>query len=385
MPHFQGSIASKLPHVGTTIFTVMSRLAAEHQAINLSQGFPDFGCDPLLPELVNKHMTEGKNQYAPMQGLPQLRETIAQKLFNDYGASYHPETEITITAGGTQAIYSAIAALVKQGDEVILFAPAYDCYEPAITMCGAQVKEIALRSPDFRIDWEVVRQTITPRTRMIILNTPHNPTGTVLRKEDMLELEKITHNTDILVLSDEVYEHIIFDGKEHQSVCRFPGLAERSIMVYSFGKMFHITGWKTGYAVGPANLMAEFRKAHQFIVFCVNTPVQYALNEYLSHPDHYHHLPKFYQQKRDYFLQGINESRFKPLACEGTYFQLLDYSNISQEKDTDMAIRLTKEFRLASIPVSVFYQQAPDQHLLRFCFAKKEETLDRAIEIINRI
>jgi methionine aminotransferase len=207
----------------------------------------------------------------------------------------------------------------------------------------------------------------------------------VLRKEDMLELEKITHNTDILVLSDEVYEHIIFDGKEHQSVCRFPGLAERSIMVYSFGKMFHITGWKTGYAVGPANLMAEFRKAHQFIVFCVNTPVQYALNDYLSHPDHYHHLPKFYQQKRDYFLQGINESRFKPLACEGTYFQLLDYSNISQEKDTDMAIRLTKEFRLASIPVSVFYQQAPDQHLLRFCFAKKEETLDRAIEIINRI
>lgn len=385
MPIFPNTVSSKLPKVGTTIFTVMSKLAQEHQAINLSQGFPDFEIDPLLPELVAKHMKEGKNQYAPMQGILPLRETLAAKMERSYGVKYHPDTEITITAGGTEAIYSAIAAFVREGDEVVIFTPAYDCYEPAVLLNGGKPVFVQMKTPGYTIDWSEVKKVLNRKTRMIIVNTPHNPTGTVLRKQDMKELEKLTRNTDILILSDEVYEHIIFDKHEHQSVCRFPALAERSLIVYSFGKTFHITGWKIGYVLGPENLMTEFRKAHQFIVFSCNTPIQYALNDYLLDEKNYKSLGKIYQQKRDYFVSGIKDSRFKIVPGNGTYFQLLDYSAISQEKDTDFAVRMTKEMKLASIPVSVFYHKKVDNKVLRFCFAKKEETLDKAIEILNKI
>lgn len=363
----------------------MSKLAAENNAINLSQGFPDFECSPELTALVTKHMQQGKNQYAPMQGLLTLRETLAAKMEKAYGIAYHPESEITITAGGTQAIYSAISAFVSEGDEVIVFAPAYDCYEPSIQLNGGVTVFAELHAPDYRINWQEVQKLVNHKTRMIIVNTPHNPTGTVMSRQDMEELEKITRGTDIIVLSDEVYEHLVFDQNEHFSACRFPGLAERTFMIYSFGKTFHVTGWKVGYAVGPSNLMTEFRKAHQFIVFAVNTPVQYALNDFLQNADNYQSLSHFYQEKRDHFIAGIKSSRFRFHPSAGTYFQLLDYSSITDEKDTDFAIRLTREMKLASIPVSVFYPNHVDNKALRFCFAKKKETLDRAIEIINKI
>lgn len=385
MPSYPRSISSKLPLVGTTIFTVMSKLAAENNAINLSQGFPDFPCSAELISLVTKHMQEGKNQYAPMQGLLSLRETIAAKMEKAYGVAYHPEGEITITAGGTQAIYSAIAAFVREGDEVIVFNPAYDCYEPAIELNGGVTVFSTLVAPEYKINWTEVRKLINHKTRMIIINTPHNPTGTLLSKSDLEELEKITKGSDIIVISDEVYEHLVFDGLRHESVCRYPGLAERSILVYSFGKTFHVTGWKTGYVCGPANLMSEFRKAHQFIVFAVNTPMQYALDEFLKQEENYLSLGNFYQEKRDYFLNGIKGSRFQLKPSQGTYFQLLNYSKISNEKHTEFAIRLTKENKIASIPVSVFYNNENDEKVLRFCFAKKKETLDKAIEIINAI
>lgn len=385
MLQFPFSIQSRLPHSGTTIFTVMSKLAAEHQAINLSQGFPDFPCAAELPELVYRHVREGKNQYAPMQGLAALRETLAEKTEKAYGIRYNPETEITITAGGTQAIYTAISAFVQPMDEVIVFAPAYDCYEPAVTLNGGITLYSELMPGDYSVNWAELKNLVGPKTRMIIINTPHNPSGTMLSDEDMKKLEELTRGTEIIVLSDEVYEHLVFDGKQHHSACRYPALAERSLIVYSFGKTFHVTGWKTGYVLGPENLMAEFRKAHQFIVFAVNTPVQYALNDYLQKAENYLSLPDFYQEKRDYFLQGIQSSRFKAKASAGTYFQLLDYSAISDERDTDFALRLTREFKLASIPVSVFYRSLRDDKVLRFCFAKKKETLDKAIEIINRL
>ncbi|MFN3341437.1 MAG: methionine aminotransferase [Flavobacteriales bacterium] len=378
-------IISKLPQVGTTIFTVMSRLAAEHGAINLSQGFPDFDCSPDLLRLVSKAMNDGHNQYAPMQGLLSLRETLCAKMNRAYNVNYHPETDITITAGGTQAIYSAISAFIREGDEVILFAPAYDCYQPAIELNGGVAVWSTLKQTDFSIDWPEVKKLINHRTRMIIINTPHNPSGTLLKKEDLEQLEKITNGTDILVLSDEVYEHLVFDGQEHNSVCKFPGLKERSILIYSFGKTFHVTGWKMGYALAPASLMAEFRKAHQFIVFAVNTPMQHGLNAYLQNEENYNSLSAFYQQKRDFFLDGIKGSRFSFRPSGGTYFQLLDYSAIADEKDTDFSIRLTKEKKLASIPISVFYHEPVNTKVLRFCFAKKEETLKRAIDIINSI
>lgn len=385
MPNYTANINSKLPQVGTTIFTVMSKLAQEFEAINLSQGFPDFECAPELIHLVEKHLREGKNQYAPMQGLLSLRETLAVKTEKAYGTKYNPETEITITAGGTEAIYSAISAFVREGDEVVIFTPAYDCYEPAILLNGGKAVFIQLKTPGYTIDWTEVKKVLSRKTRMIIINTPHNPTGTTLNKQDLKELEKLTKNTDIIILSDEVYEHIIFDKNEHQSVCRYPNLADRSIVVYSFGKTFHVTGWKIGYALGPENLMNEFRKAHQFIVFSCNTPLQHALNDYLQEEKNYLSLGKFYQEKRDYFVNGIKESRFKIIPCSGTYFQLLDFSAITKEKDTDFAIRLTKTMKLASIPVSVFYHKNADHKVLRFCFAKKKETLDHAIEIINKI
>ncbi len=366
-------ISSKLPNVGTTIFTVMSKLAADTNAINLSQGFPDFNCDEQLISLVNKYMKEGKNQYAPMAGLPALREILSSKIESLHQTKYDAETEITITAGGTQAIYTAISAIIREGDEVLIFEPAYDCYQPAIEMNGGTTVYLQLKAPTYTIDWNQVKKVINHRTRMIIINTPHNPTGSIMTKEDMLMLEKITKNTDIVIISDEVYEHIIFDNQQHQSVSRFPKLAERSFIVSSFGKTFHTTGWKVGYCVAPKNLMAEFRKVHQFLVFCVNAPIQYALADYLRDKNNYTELNKFYQDKRDYFIKLLKNSKFEFTPCAGTYFQLLNYKKLSKEKDTDYAIRLTKEFGVASVPVSVFYHEPTDNHVLRFCFAKKKK------------
>lgn len=383
--HFPGSLKTKLHNTGTTIFTTMSALAAEHQAINLSQGFPDFPVSPKLISLVNKYMKAGFNQYAPMPGFLPLREVIAGKVEALYSAVYHPEKEITITAGGTQAIYTAISAMISEGDEVIVFEPAYDCYVPAIRLNGGIPVQLQLKGPDFHIDWNEVKKMVTQRTRMIMINSPHNPTGAILTAKDMQQLEKIVSNRDIVVVSDEVYEHIIFDGYEHQSVMRYPKLAERSFVVFSFGKTVHATGWKTGYCIAPENLMHEFRKVHQFMVFCANTPIQHALADYMSDPENYMGISSFYQEKRDYFLKLIKGSKFKPLACHGSYFQLLDYSKITNERDTDYAIRLTKEHGVASIPVSVFCKTPPDYKFLRFCFAKENETLERAAEKLTGI
>jgi len=385
MPNYPSLIKSKLPKVGTSIFTVMSQLASENNAINLSQGFPDFDCDAELLDLVSSSLNRGLNQYAPMAGVMGLREEISRKALSLYGTEYHPESEITITAGATQAIYTVIAAMINEGDEVIIFTPAYDCYEPSIELNGGRPIFVQMHAPDYKIDWDHVKKLITQRTKMIIINTPHNPTGVVLKDDDMLALEKIISDTDIVLLSDEVYEHIIFDGEKHQSASKYPKLAERAFIVASFGKTFHATGWKMGYCLAPKNLMKEFRKAHQFIVFSVNTPVQYALAAYLKNENNYLELGSFYQQKRDFFVDLIKDSKFEILKSSGTYFQLLSYKNISEEKDTDFAIRLTKENKLASIPVSVFYHQNIDEKVLRFCFAKKEETLKRAAEVINKL
>ncbi len=385
MPKFNHTIPSKLPQVGVTIFTVMSKLATENKAINLSQGFPDFDCSTELIQLVGKYMTQGFNQYAPMQGVPVLREVIAKKFLELYNATYDADKEITITAGGTQAIYSTISALVREDDEVVIFTPAYDCYEPAVTLHKGITRYVALKAPDFKIDWSEVKKTITGKTRMIILNSPHNPSGAVLSAYDIKELENIVKGTNIIILSDEVYEHLIFDGQKHLSMATSPELASRSVIIASFGKIFHVTGWKMGYLVAPEDLMHEIRKSHQYQVFCCNTPTQHACAEYLSKSSTYLELNDFYQEKRDYFANGIKSSRFKFTPSAGTYFQLLDYSNISQELDVDFAKRLTIENKIASIPISVFYNTKMDQHVLRFCFAKKKETLDKAIEILNKI
>ncbi len=376
--NFPGTLKSKLHKTGTTIFTIMSGLANEYGAINLSQGFPDFHVSEKLIGNVNRYMLEGNNQYAPMPGYRPLREKLAAKINNLYSASYDPDKEITITAGGTQAIFAAISSVIKEGDEVIVFEPAYDCYVPAIELNGGIPVQLQLKGSDFHIDWNEVKKMVNQRTRMIMINSPHNPTGAILTAKDMHQLEKITHNRDIVILSDEVYEHVIFDGYEHQSVMRYPKLAERSFVVFSFGKTFHATGWKTGYCVAPENLMTEFRKVHQFMVFSVNTPVQMALSDYMQNPENYSGINSFYQEKRDYFLSLIKDSRFKPLACSGSYFQLLDYSKISDEKDTEFAIRVTKEFGVAAIPISVFYKNPNDLKVLRFCFAKENETLAKA-------
>ncbi len=384
MPVYPNAIQSKLPKVSTTIFTVMSRLATEHNAVNLSQGFPDFGVSPKLISLVDEHMRKGNNQYAPMPGVMALREAIAQKVENLYSAQYNPESEITITAGGTQALFTAISAWVKEGDEVIIIEPAYDSYAPAVELCGGRPVYVQLSYPDFTINWDNVKKLVNRNTRMIIINTPHNPTGSVLGAADMEKLEKLTRNTDIVILSDEVYEHIIFDGLEHQSVARYPKLAERSFIVSSFGKTIHATGWKIGYCLAPANLMNEFRKAHQYNVFSVNTPMQFALAEYILDKDTYLGLSDFYKQKRDTFNKLFKETKFKQKASKGTYFQLLDYSAITDEKDTDLAIRLTKEFGVAAIPISVFYHKPQDNKVLRFCFAKGDETLERAAEKLSK-
>jgi methionine aminotransferase len=385
MPIFSSSLHSKLPNVGTTIFSVMSKLAQEHHAINLSQGFPNFPCSSELIQLTAKYMEQGQNQYAPMQGVMALREAISQKTEKLYGTFYAPESEITITAGATQAIYTAITAVVNEGDEVIIFNPAYDCYEPAIELNGGKTIHVELKFPDFTIDWEKVKKMMNHRTRMIVINTPHNPSGSILKKEDLLELEKITSGTDIVVVSDEVYEHMVFDGNIHESAAKYPELASRTFIISSFGKTYHTTGWKIGYCIAPEALMTEFRKVHQFLVFAVNTPIQYALAEYLKKEEEYLELNQFYQQKRDFFRNAVKASRFKLLNCEGTYFQLLDYSNITDEKDTEFAVRLIKDFGIASVPVSVFYNEQTNNKVLRFCFAKDEETLNKAGEIISKI
>lgn len=378
-------IPTKLPDVGTTIFTVMSALANEHGAINLSQGFPNFPMSEQLIELVCQYMRNGYNQYAPMAGLPVLRERLASKIANCYQIHIHPETEITVTAGGTQGLFTAIAAFVGPGEEVILIEPAYDSYRPSVELVGGIPVPYELSAPDYRIDWTALARLISPHTRMIVINTPHNPTGTILRAADLLALEALVEGTDILVLSDEVYEHLIYDGEPHQSVLRFPGLRRRSLAVYSFGKTFHSTGWKIGYCVAPPELTAEFRKVHQFNVFSVNTPVQYALADYLADEQAYLQLPAFYQQKRDFFLEAMKGSRLRPLSCSGTYFQTFDYSAVSDEPDTEFAKRLTTEFGVAAIPVSVFYSRRHDDKVIRLCFAKTEDTLATAGERLKRL
>jgi methionine aminotransferase len=385
MLKYPNALSSKLPKVGTTIFTVMSRLAQEQGAYNLSQGFPDFPVDPVLIDLVHHHMRLGRNQYPPMAGITELRELIAQKMERLYGCAYHPEYEITITAGGTQAIFTAIQATINEGDEVILFTPAYDCYAPAIELAGGKPVYVQLKSSDYSIDWKQVKKVVTRHTKMIMINTPHNPSGAVLKESDVQELIKLTKDNDIIILSDEVYEHIIFDGEPHRSLAKYPELAKRSFIVYSFGKTFHVTGWKTGYVVGPEKLMTEFRKVHQFNVFTANAPIQYALADYMKNDEHYMRVAEFYQSKRDLFLSAVKASRFKIKPSKGTYFQLLDYSKISKEEDTELAKRLTIDYKVASIPVSVFYHNPIQNNVLRFCFAKEDDTLKRAGDIICTI
>ncbi len=378
-------IKTKLPNVGTTIFTVMSGLAKEHNAINLSQGFPDFDCSPKLQELANHYIKSGFNQYAPMPGTIQLRERVAEIIFNCYNTSYHPDTEITITAGATQAIYTTLAAFINMGDEVIVFEPAYDCYVPAIEVHGGKPVYSPLNSNDFSINWVDVRQKISTKTKAILINSPHNPSGTSISESDLMELENLIRGTNILVISDEVYEHMVFDGKTHQSVAKNKTIAAQSIIVSSFGKTVHTTGWKIGYVAAPKEIMVEFRKVHQFLVFVVNHPLQLALADFLKDKENYLQLKHFYQDKRDLFLKLTASSRLIPLKTTATYFQLMSYKNISNENDTDLAIQLTKENKLATIPLSVFYNQKTDHKLLRFCFAKKDETLEKAAEIICKL
>jgi methionine aminotransferase len=385
MPTYPNSIQSKLPTVKTSIFAVMSKMAQEHGAINLSQGFPGFDCNPDLVSLVEKYMRKGLNQYAPLQGVTELREAIARKTEATHGAIYDPETEITVTAGATQGIYTAINAIVREGDEVIIIEPAYDSYAPSVELAGGKPVFIQLNAESWRVNWNEFQKLINPRTRMIVINTPHNPTGSIFSGADLQKLEKLIQNTDIIILSDEVYEHIVFDGNDHQSVARFPKLAQRSFIVSSFGKTYHTTGWKMGYCLAPAKLMAEFRKVHQFIVFTANTPMQYAFAEFLNHPEYYTGLSQFYQEKRDFFNKLFAGSRFGVQPSSGTYFQLLDYSRISGEKDTDFARRLTADYGVASIPVSVFYHKAASSKNLRFCFAKNNEELEKAAEKLHQL
>jgi len=375
-----GPIASKLPDVGVTIFTVMSRLAAEYGAINLSQGFPDFDCEPELIDDVTAAMEQGNNQYAPMAGLFTLRHAVAHKIERLYGAAYDPETEITITSGATEALFCAITALVGPGDEAVLFEPCYDSYVPVVRLSGGVPVFVTLRYPDYRIDWDEVRRAVTPRTRLIVINTPHNPTGAVFGPDDLAALAALVDGTDIVVLSDEVYEHIVFDGARHESVCRFPALAARSAVVSSFGKTYHTTGWKVGYAAAPAAITAEIRRLHQFVTFATHTPTQHAYAMFMQRHTNYNEVSHFYQQKRDLFLQLLARSRFRPVPCRGTYFQLLDYSRITREPDHEFAMRLLKEHGVAAIPTSAFLYASAAPPVLRFCFAKRDETLERAAE-----
>ncbi len=379
------SVASKLPDVGTSIFAVMTRLANEHGAINLSQGFPDFDCDPALVEAVARAMRAGHNQYAPMPGVLVLREAIAAKVEQCYGPRYDPATEIVVTSGATAGLYATLTALVHPGDEVLLFEPCYDSYVPVIRLSGGTPVFASLRYPDYRVDWDEVRKAVTPRTRVILVNTPHNPTGTVWSPEDMRELAAIVDGTDIVLVSDEVYEHIIFDGRPHESLLRYPDLRQRAVVISSFGKTYHTTGWKVGYAVAPQPLMAEVTRVHQFVTFTVHTPSQVGLAEFMAADPAASTLPAFYQEKRDQFLSLTAGSRFEPLPCHGTYFQLMDYSAVSSDSDRATAEWLLRTHGVASIPVSAFLYKDSGGPVLRFCFAKKEETLHAAAERLRQV
>ena len=378
-------IQSKLPDVGTTIFTVMSQLAVQHQAINLSQGFPDYECSPELIKLVDHYMRSGYNQYAPMAGLLSLRERIAEKQEKLHHVIYNPDTEITITAGGTQALFASIACVIRPDDEVIIFEPAYDAYGPTVTLFGGRIRSVELSAPNYSIDWVEVGKLINDKTRMIILNYPNNPTGRTLDENDIKCLINLTRDTNILLISDEVYEHLIYDGKQHLSLSRYPELRERSFITASFGKLLHATGWKVGYCLAPEWLMNEFRKIHQFEVFSVNSFVQYAISDFLKNDRNYLEISDFFQVKKDFFCALMKETRFDLLTCHGSYFQSVQYSRISDEKDTDLAIRIIKEFGVAGIPVSAFYSKGTDYHVLRFCFAKKKETLEKAVEYLVKV
>ncbi|MGK3968501.1 methionine aminotransferase [Sorangium sp. So ce118] len=378
-------LPSKLPSTGVSIFTVMTRLANEHGAINLSQGFPDFDCAPELVETVARHMRAGHNQYAPMQGVLALREALSAKIERLYGRRYDPATEITITSGATEGIFSTLTAFVRPGDEVILFQPCYDSYAPAVLLNGGTPVFVTLRFPDYRVDWDEVRRALTPRTRLLLINSPHNPTGTMLSADDMRELARVVDGTDALVVGDEVYEHILFDGRRHESLARYPELADRSVVISSFGKTYHTTGWKVGYCAAPQPLSAEIQRVHQFVTFAVNAAIQLAYAEVVARDPLAADLAPFYQAKRDRFLKLIEGSRFRPLPCEGTYFQLVDYSEITTERDADFALRLIREHGVASIPISPFLSGVEPGPVLRFCFAKRDETLEGAAERLRRV
>lgn len=390
-------IESKLPNIGTTIFTVMSGLATKSNAINLGQGFPDFGCDPELINKVEESMKAGHNQYPPMIGIPELRNEIAEKIKNLYKYSYNPDTEITITAGGTQGIFTIIIACVRPGDEVIVIEPAYDSYAPSIKLAGGIVTPVQMqisKSEDsteksYQIPWIALKNAISDKTRLIIINTPHNPTGMIWSKDDLEKFADLIDGTNILVCSDEVYEHMVYDKNDHQSFSSHPKLVNRSFVVSSFGKTFHVTGWKIGYVAAPADLMKEFRKTHQFNVFTVNTPMQYGIAAYLKNPETYLALPKFYQKKRDFFREGLQKTNFKLLPTPGTYFQCVNYSNLSVPEaklnETEFCKWLTKEIGVAAIPLSAFYQEHIESGIVRFCFAKQQETLEKAIDRLKRL
>ncbi|MDI9876859.1 methionine aminotransferase [Flectobacillus rivi] len=379
-------LQSKQPHIGTTIFTVMSKLANDHGALNLSQGFPNFECSSKLIELVEKYLRKGMNQYAPLSGIQPLREIIAQKTSELYGISYHPDQEVTIVSGATEALYAAITAVVQTGDEVILLEPNYDSYEPAVRLNGGIPVYVTLTPENnYQIDWSVVKAKITEKTKLILLNTPHNPTGTVMSKDDLEQLAAIVKDTNIFIVSDEVYEHIIFDGHNHWSPIRHPELQKRTFVCGSFGKTFHVTGWKVGYCLAPQQLSEEFRKVHQWLTFSTVTPIQYALAEFLQEPDNYLSVSKFYQEKRDKFISCIQGSRFEWTPASGSFFQCVNYANITDENDLALAQRLTKEIGVASIPVSVFYHQKNDYKILRFCFAKDDQTLEIAGERLSKL
>ncbi|MEZ5598251.1 MAG: pyridoxal phosphate-dependent aminotransferase [Pseudomonadales bacterium] len=379
-------LTSKLPHVGTTIFTVMSELARETGAINLSQGFPDFDAPAALLDRVQHYLRGGHNQYAPMMGMPALRQALADKVRDVYGLTVSADSEVTVTSGATEALFCAIAAVVRTGDEVILFDPAYDSYEPAITLQGGCALRLPLQAPDFRPDWQRFEALLSPRTRLVVINTPHNPTGTVWSPDDLLALQALVCRHGLYVVADEVYEHIVFDGMRHESVCRYPDLYARSFVVSSLGKTYHVTGWKIGYCVAPPGLTLEFRRIHQYVTFTSITPVQLGLADYLVMcPEHHLELGAFYQRKRDLFAGLMGDSRFSLQPSKGTYFQMLDYSAIVDEKDTELARRWTREVGVASIPLSVFYAEPPGDRLLRFCFAKSDDTLRQAAERLCRL
>ncbi|NHZ80356.1 aminotransferase class I/II-fold pyridoxal phosphate-dependent enzyme [Massilia sp. CCM 8695] len=380
-------LQTRLPAVGYTVFSLMSALASEHGAVNLGQGFPDFPCEPALLDHVDAAMRAGHNQYPMMTGVPALRDAIAAKIAALYGAQYNPASEITVTAGATQALTTAILCCVHPGDEVIVIEPAYDSYLPAITLAGGVPVPVAMELGEqgYTVPWDQVAAAVTPRTRLIVINTPHNPTGAILRAPDLHALGGIVRGSDILILSDEVYEHMVYDGVRHESVCRYPELAERSFVVSSFGKTYHVTGWKIGYVAAPASLMAEFRKVHQYNVFSVNTPMQHGLATYMADPAPYRDLPAFYQRKRDLFRDGLKGSRFTLLPADGTYFQCVKYEAISPILESDFAQWLTTEIKVAAIPVSAFYSQGRESGIVRFCFAKKDETLRLALERLARL